>query len=255
MSAEPPKPTTSNMRSLERAIDVLEVLDDGRQPLRLIDIARQAGLPVATTQRILNVLEARGRVERDATGYRPGLGLLFGAHAYLSTSPLVLTGRPVMQDLAAETGLTVSLFKRADWRRVVLARVVGTHPVRYEMPIGERLPLHLGAGKVLAAAMDQEEVSRLFDELDNPARANGTILTREDFFKDLEEIRRRGYAHSVAERDPGVASVAASITTAGSTSLAAVQVLGPREELPAHRIEALGIEVQRAAFAISRRIS
>jgi AraC-like DNA-binding protein len=44
------------MRSLERAIDVLEVLEVAGTPLRLSDIARRAGLHVATTQRILTVL-------------------------------------------------------------------------------------------------------------------------------------------------------------------------------------------------------
>ena len=56
-------PPATSMRSLERAIDVLEVLDGSRHALRLSEIARRAGLPVATTQRILGVLESRGRVE------------------------------------------------------------------------------------------------------------------------------------------------------------------------------------------------
>jgi len=142
------QPVTS-MRSLERAIDVLEVLDGSRHALRLSEIARRAGLPVATTQRILGVLEARGRVERDAGGYRPGVGLIFGAHAYLTSSPLIMAARPVLQDLAAETGLTASLFRRVGWSRVVLARIDGTRPLRYELPVGERLPLHIGAGKAI----------------------------------------------------------------------------------------------------------
>ena len=54
-------PPATSMRSLERAIDVLEVLDGSRHALRLSEIARRAGLPVATTQRILGVLESRGR--------------------------------------------------------------------------------------------------------------------------------------------------------------------------------------------------
>src|SRR3712207_9454037 len=77
MNSTTNSPSTS-MRSLERAIDVLEVLDGSRHALRLSEIARRAGLPVATTQRILGVLESRGRVERAAGGYRPGVGLLFG---------------------------------------------------------------------------------------------------------------------------------------------------------------------------------
>ena len=247
-------PPASSMRSLERAIDVLEILDDSRAALRLSDIARRADLPVATTQRILNVLEARGRVERDSTGYRPGVGLIFGAHAYLNSSPLVLAAQSALHDLAAETGLTASLFKRVGWHRVALARVEGAHPLRYEIPIGERLPLHLGAGKVLCAAMPAEEQQALLAEVAELARVDGTIRTRADFEAELIEIRRRGYSFAKGERVPGMVSVAAPVQPPEGPATAAIQVAGTDQEIPDERIGTLGNEVQRAAYAVARRI-
>ncbi|MEV0087172.1 IclR family transcriptional regulator [Saccharopolyspora sp. NPDC050642] len=241
------------MRSLERAIDVLEVLDASRHALRLSDIARRAELPVATTQRILNVLEARGRVERDATGYRPGVGLIFGAHAYLTSSPLLAAARPVLQDLAAETGLTASLFKRIGWSRVVLARVDGARPLRYELPIGERLPLHLGAGKALVANMGPEELQQFLAQLSDLTRADGTTIDHDEFLSDLKQIRDLGYSQARNEREPGMASVAAPVAESDGTTTSAVQVSGPQDDIPPDRVPNLGVEVQRAAYAIARR--
>ncbi|MCF7550690.1 IclR family transcriptional regulator [Pseudonocardia sp. WMMC193] len=254
MASESAKAPVSSMRSLERAIDVLEVLDESRHALRLSDIARRAGLPVATTQRILTVLEARGRIERGSTGYRPGVGLIFGAHAYLNSSPLVLAARPVLQELAAETGLTASLFMRVGWYRVVLARVDGAHPLRYEIPIGERLPLHIGAGKALAAAMSPEEIERFLDEEPDLTRADGTAYSRTDFLAELAEIRARGYSTASGERVPGMTSVAAAVQPTDTPATAALQVSGTSDEVPAERIAALGVEVQRAAYAVARRV-
>jgi DNA-binding IclR family transcriptional regulator len=241
------------MRSLERAIDVLEVLETSHQSLRLSDIARRTGLPVATTQRILTVLEARGRVERDANVYRPGVGLLFGAHAYLTSSPLLVAARPVLQDLAAETGLTASLFQRVGWSRVVLARVDGARPLRYELPIGERLPLHLGAGKALAAQLPPDELDLFLGQLHDHTRADGATVSREDFLTDLDRIRAAGYSQARGERELGMVSVAAPVPEREGGATSAVQVAGPQEDVAAERIEQLGIEVQRAAFAIARR--
>jgi IclR family acetate operon transcriptional repressor len=244
----------TSMRSLERAIDVLEVLDASRHALRLSDIARRAGLPVATAQRILNVLEARGRVERDATGYRAGVGLVFGAHAYLTGSPLLIAARPVLQDLAAETGLTASLFKRIKWARIVLARVDGARPLRYELPIGQRLPLHLGAGKVLAAHMSPGELDDFLDQLGEHTLVDGTTVERDDFLTELKHIVEVGYSRARGEREPGVASVAAPINDPAGVT-AGVQVAGSIDDIPVERVEQLGVEVQRAAFAIARQIS
>ncbi|WP_432570696.1 IclR family transcriptional regulator [Kineococcus sp. SYSU DK005] len=245
--------SATSMRSLERAIDVLEVLDGSREPLRLSDVARRAGLPVATTQRILNVLEARGRVERDARGYRPGIGLIFGAHAYLTSSPLLLAARPVLQDLAASTGLTASLFKRLGTSRIVLARVDGLRPLRYELPIGERLPLHLGAGKVLLAHMDPQEREHFLSHLHEHPRADGRPIDAQRFRGELQAIRDAGYSQARGEREPGMASVAAAVLEPDGTASAAVQVAARQEDLPLDQVEHLGVEVQRAAFAIARR--
>ncbi|MCP2166595.1 IclR family transcriptional regulator [Goodfellowiella coeruleoviolacea] len=249
--AESAKPATS-MRSLERAIDILEVFDASQHALRLTEIARRAGLPIATTQRILGVLEARGRVERDANGYRPGVGLIFGAHAYLATSPLLNAARPVLQDLAAATGLTASLFKRIGWFRVVLARVDGATPLRYELPIGERLPLHLGAGKALAAQMTDDELAGFLDQLDSHTRADGSTVDRDQFLAELSTIRELGYSQARGEREPGMASVAAPVPDPAGAS-AAVQVTGTYTDVPEDRVPQLGVELQRAALAIARR--
>ncbi|GAA3357453.1 IclR family transcriptional regulator [Saccharopolyspora gregorii] len=249
----PVKPSAGTMRSLERAIDVLEVLDESRQSLRLSDIARRVELPVATVQRILTVLEARGRVERDATGYRPGLNLIFGSHAYLSGNPLLVAARPVLQDLADETRLTASLFRRADWSRVALVRIPGSRPLRYELPIGERLPLHLGAGKALVAHLPAAELDDFLDRLGEHKRADGTTVDRAGFLRDLAEIRDRGYSVAASEREPGMASVAAPVLDPDGTARATVQVSGHQEDLPADRLEQLGAEVRRAAHAIARR--
>nr|WP_246315548.1 IclR family transcriptional regulator [Kineococcus aurantiacus] len=246
------------MRSLERAIDVLEVLDSSRRPLRLTDIARRAGLPVATTQRILTVLEARGRVERDGHEYRPGVALLLGAHAYLTSSPLLTAARPVLHDLAASTGLTSSLFKRLGASRLVLARVQGTTPLRYELPIGERLPLHVGAGKVLLAHMDPEQRRALL----SPAPGAGApadpavdpVVDHEQFDAQMDAIRAAGFSQARGEREPGMASVAVAVLVDGSSTECAVQVAGRQEELPVERVPALSVEVRRAARAIAQQL-
>jgi IclR family acetate operon transcriptional repressor len=245
----------SNMRSLDRAIDVLEVLDGSTQPLRLTEIARRAGLHVATTQRILQVLEARGRVERDESGgYRAGLALLFGAHAYLASSPLVAAARPVLQDLASATGLTSSLFARTGFSRAVISRIEGSAPMRYVLPTGERLPLTLGAGKVLAAYLQPEELEEALALEANVTPAVGERVSDAVFREEMARIRRDGFYYSAQGRAFGVASVTAPILDSSGECIAGVQVAGDILDLTEDRVPKLSIEVRRAASAIAERI-
>lgn len=249
-----PAPPAANMRSLARAIDVLEVLEAAPRGLRLSEIARRANLHVATTLRILNALEARGRVERDDTHYRAGAALLFGAHAYLTGNPLVVAARPILQDLAAETELTASVFLRSGSSRAIIARVEGSHPLRYELPVGERLPLHLGAGKVLAAHLDDDEREALIKAVAPFSTAGGSEVTAAKMRRELQRIREQGYAEAANERVLGSRSVSAPIYNHDQRVIAALQVAGTTESFPLNRVKPLASAVRNAAEALARRI-
>jgi len=237
------------MRSLERAIEVLEVLDSARSPLRLTEIARRAGLPVATTQRILAVLVTHDRVEHDAAGYRPGIALTYGAHAFSMTNPLIRAARPVLIELAAVTGLTVTLFREHGDQRVVMTRAGNTRNFGYDLVVGSRLPLYVGAGKALLAQWDDDAVrAHLADIVAVPGVPPAP--DPDALLKDLADIRRRGYSISREERQPGVASVAATIPLEFGVR-AAIQATGTVSEFPDdENTHALGRQVQQAAIAV-----
>src|SRR6478609_9306389 len=113
----------NNMRSVQRALDLLNVLQTYQHPVRLTDIARHAGLHLATVQRMLNVLVDNGFAVRYGNGYTAGPAALSIAHAYLVSSPLTMIAQPIMQQLSAECGLTSSLYVPLAGTRVLVARV------------------------------------------------------------------------------------------------------------------------------------
>jgi len=237
------------MRSLERAIEVLEVLDSARGSLRLTEIARRAGLPVATTQRILAVLAAHDRVEHDASGYRPGIALTYGAHAFSATNPLIRAARPILIELAAVTGLTVTLFREHRDQRVVMSRAGNTRNFGYDLVVGSRLPLYAGAGKALLAQWDDAAVRAHLAAV-APAPGQPALPEVEALLEDLASIRRRGYSISREERQPGVASVAAAVPLEYGVR-AAIQATGTVNEFPDDdHTAALGHQVQQAAIGV-----
>ncbi len=248
--SDDPTPSAPSMRSLERAIDVLEVLEATRTPLRLSEVARRAGLHVSTTQRILRVLEARGRVESGDLGYHTGVAMLFGAHAYLTTSRVSLAARPVLQELAATTNLTASVFVRTGLSRAVVARVEGGNPMRYELPVGQRLPLHVGAGKVLAAYLTGADLERLMEGIAQETRADGEPVDPAWLHEELRVIRERGYAVAVNERVVGAASVSAPVVARDGTCTTAVQVAGHAADFDVAAIDQLSVDVRQAAAAL-----
>lgn len=241
------------MRSLERAFDVLAVLEQNIRPLRLTDVAQRAGLAVSTTQRILNVLESRGLVERDESTYQLGVGTVPMAHAFLRGNRLSAAATPVLQELATATGLTASLFVRSGLTRIVVARVEGEQPLRYALPIGERLPLHLGAGRVLAAGMSDAEVDELLDTVGDIHMQSGVKLTADEFRASLGTIRSDGYLVAHSERAIGVTSVSAPVFSAAGRMVGVVIVSGPDAQMTETKVGQVVWEVRQAANSIGQR--
>ncbi|MBI0293987.1 IclR family transcriptional regulator [Streptomyces sp. PRKS01-29] len=245
-------PAASPMRSVDRAFDVLSVLEDTRHPLRLSEVARRSGLHVATAQRILNVLIDRGYAVKEETGYVAGPAAVATAHAFLVNNRLSQVALPVLQELAATTGMTSTLYVRVGLARVLIARVEGLNPLRYQLPIGEKLPLHLGAGKSLAAWLPEEERDAYIDSVTPFTRISGERVSAEDLRGELQRAKDDGHAVSLSERVLDVTAISAAIHR-GEQTLGALSVAGPSSDLPTADHPRVITEVRRAADAIAAR--
>lgn len=244
----------STMRSVHRAFDVLKALELAQQPLRLTELAQRAGLHVATTQRLVNVLTEHGYASRNAGGYTAGPAALSTAHAFATTSPLRLVARPVLEHLADGTGLTVSLYVRVRDHRVVIDRVERGQRPHYSLPIGERLPLYPGApGKVLLACDTDCDLDAAAADVAPVTLANGSTLAGQEVRADLARVRTDGVAVSVDERQWGITALAVAIVDSERHVIGALGVSGNTGDLRDIADTSVPDDVRRAAHTIGAR--
>lgn len=138
-------------RTVERALALLAVICD-TGGATLAESARSADLAASTALRLLRTLESSGFVRKDDDGaYRPGSRIVqLGAQA-LSSENLVVHGRPVMEDLVAETGESVYLsIEGHEGTALYISIVEGTHSVRHASWVGRTIPLE---GSAAGAAL------------------------------------------------------------------------------------------------------
>lgn len=213
---------TTGVGVLDRCVGLLDLLADGPQTLRSLALASR--LPRPTAHRLLVALEAHRLVARDASGaFRLGPRLTELAAVAGPELDLASLAGPVLDRLHRTTGESVQLYVRSgDHRLCIAARDAGTG-LRDSVPIGALLPLAAGSGgKVLLAW------SGLHRDVE-PARTSSRESTGVPA-AELAAVRDRGWAASVAEREPGVASVSAPVFRDG-TLLAALCVSGPVSRL------------------------
>jgi DNA-binding IclR family transcriptional regulator len=200
----------ASVQTLDRAIAILDALAR-TGPSSLADLVRETGLPRPTAHRLAVALEAHALVVRDRGGrFRLGGRLVgWGAAAGAGLS-LVEPARAVLERLSAETGESAQLYVREGDQRVCVATHERPTGLRDTVALGAMMPLTKGSGGrvLLAWAADR-------DRFDVDAAV-------------LSAVRAAGWAASVGEREPGVASVSAPVRVGGEV-VAAIGVSGPAE--------------------------
>ena len=249
-SAEEGGPKAGNMRSLSRAMEVFAELQRAERPQRLSDLARTCGMSLPTTLRILRVLQDFGMVSQTDKSYRIGPAVLPAARSYLENDPLVVAARPILQQVASQTGLTASLYTRLGFERILVARVDGDSPLRYDLPLGKRLPLTVGAaGKILLASLSEAELRQV--------AAAAIAAGHEDTTFTADALRARlpdpgaDYAYSADERATGVLSVAVAVPNRAGRPSESLALTSPVETATEAGLKAGVPELRRAAGRLS----
>lgn len=243
--------STPGASLVDRTLDVLQAFDETHRGLALGELAERAGLPVATTLRIARRLVDRGALERREDG-RYVVGRLLwdvGLLAQVQTG-LREVAAPYLQDLQAATRATVHLAQRDGDQVLYLDRLSGRASVPVVSRVGSRLPMHsTGVGKVLLAHAPEELRRRVLADL--PRLTPYTVTSPAVLDRQLDRVRRDGYATTAEEMTLGACSVAVPIRAGRPAGQ------GGDEEDPV--VASLGIVVaslrQRTRLAVALQVA
>lgn len=198
-------------------MSILDALESG--PASLAQLVQITGLARPTAHRLAVALEHHRMVTRDSQGrfvLGPRLGELSIA---TGEDRLLAVAAPVLVQLRDLTGESAQLYRRQGDLRVCVAASERSSGLRDTVPVGTVLPMTAGSGaKVLAAWADHATQRAVLSEAVFGER---TLL----------EIRRRGWAQSVGERESGVASVSAPVRDPSGAVVAAISVSGPIDRM------------------------
>lgn len=232
----------SSVRSVQRALDILDSFEPGHFELTLTEISHRIGLPMSTTSRLVATLEKRGYLARSSLTQRYSLGPKIAQLGALDLANLDLrkVALPFMQDLNQIYDEGVSLYVPQGDERVCVERIESRQALRRVINIGDRHPLTRGAaGRILLASLPREKREEL--------------LARDPFTTEeaLDELKHAGYAVSLGEREEGVSSIAAPVLDARGKVIAALAMSGPSVRFEGPGFSDKVAKVKRHAESIS----
>lgn len=245
---------------LQRAIDILELVQTAEMPLALGDIAQHLDLPKSATHRLLQVWVERDYLQQDAVAqrYSATLKLAILGFAHLNATGIRDVCHPELRALARDTGELARLaVVDGDTLAWVVEAQGARDGLRYDGNLGRQAVLHAtAAGKSWLATMSDEEAARLVlaqgfpDVRDLPEVGPGAVRTMQALLDELARVRREGYAVAIQEASVGINAVAA-VVQAGGRAVGSIIVVGPSARMEPARIAELAPRV----MATARRLS
>ncbi|MFD7671913.1 IclR family transcriptional regulator [Streptomyces anulatus] len=199
---------SSRVGVLDKAAMILGTLTSG--PFALAELAAITGFPRAPAYRLTIALERHRLVARDARG-RFVLGpRLAELSAAAGEDHLLAAAGPILNSLRDTTGEITQLYRRHGEMRLCIATAERTTGLRDIVPVGSALSMKAGSAAQILLAWEEPE--RFHQGLQG---ARFTAAT-------LGGVRRRGWAQSIGEGEPGTASVSAPVRDPSDRVVAAV---------------------------------
>ncbi|NWF92795.1 MAG: IclR family transcriptional regulator [Syntrophaceae bacterium] len=245
------------INSILRACNILRCLSREKGYFKIGEVARELKLDRSTTYRILLSLERCGLVEKDQkTGeYSLGMAAFEIGNAYLRRMDFIQISKPVMADLALKVQETVHLAVLSEKEIVYIDRADSPRSLGVISKIGQTAPVYCTAlGKVLLAFQTEEESSKIIHDIKFTPFTKNTITSRKRLIKELEEVRKRGYALDQREHEEDVECIGAPIRDHHGNVIAALSISGPQRKINTPSEKLYVSHVVEAARLISSKM-
>lgn len=224
------------MRLLNSAENVLDVLfvwhSEKAYELGLNEISRITGINKSTVYKILQSLKLRNLVEQNPENkkYKLGVGTIQLGNFVLKNLELREVAHPLLKQLAHMCQNTVTLGIRNDDHLVFIDRVDGRDNVRFFCEVGKRVPYYGGAAaKALFAHLEDSEIEKILDKDIENKKFTENTLGKNEFLKEIETIRKKGFAISDEEVDIGVLAIGVPIFNHEKKAIAGMALAGLKQ--------------------------
>lgn len=242
--------------NLERGLKIMEHLLDYPEGLQQSEIAAHLGYAKSSIFRVTMTLIEFGYLERGADkSLRLTRKLLAMGSRALEEKDLMATSIDTLKKLRDAVQETVLIGALVDGALIVLGQVLGSHPFKFSVDIGTRLPLHTAApAKAILAFLPEAERLELIKGIKFTRYTPNTITSSRAYQKELEQIAQSGFALDNGEQLTGIHCVAAPVFNRFGYPIAGVWTTGPADRLPQPDLPLIGAKLIEHTRIISARL-
>ncbi len=242
-------------RTLSRGLEMLELLGEHPEGLELHQIAKVMQLPKSSALNLLHTLLTYKYVRKpdNSPRYQLGLKLFEVGSAAVNHVDVTSVIRQYMADISRTCNETMHCGILSGLDVLYIDKMESTQSIRMSSHVGVRMPLHATAmGKAFLSCFTEDEVRGLYDGKEMASLTPHTITDVNALLKQLEEIRRTGYATETEESNQNVSCIGVAILGRDDKPAYALSISAPSFRMGEKEIASWGQLLLRAQRKIQR---
>ena len=220
------------INSIHNAVSIINCFTEEKPELGISEIAAQLNMNQSTIHHIVKSLSSEGVLAKTPNRrYRLGSQLLGWGHLAAKQYKSFYMATPYLESLSKRTKEISHLATLQNSEVIYLTKVEPNHPLRIETNIGARKPIHCtGLGKAMLAFQSEKFFEKMVPE-ELPAYTPNTITDKKALRKELEQVRKQGFAVDDEELEIGLFCIAAPVRNFLGQVIAAISISGPEFRL------------------------
>lgn len=218
------KQSKDYVQSIDRMFQILTTFTAENPTRSTSEIAQMTGLSRPTVRRILLTLEYLGYIKSDHTTFSLTMKVIELSSVYLTSQASAWQmAQPFMESFVHETGESSSISVLEDDKILYVARVSEKRIMSVKLEVGSTLPaVSTSMGQVLLAHLPDEELKEHIDRIQLQKFTDNSIVDKEELYKVLMDIRKKGYGGVDQQLEDGVRSIAVPIRKPDGKVVAAI---------------------------------
>lgn len=231
---EDKKQRVASLKTLDNALAVLAEFTPETPSWGLRELAKKMDMNHTVLHRILRTFEGWGYLRQNplTKEYELGLKILEFTGVVKQRMKLSEFVLPVMHELVEEVGETAFLTLRDGDKGVTVEIVECDRPIKFNVSIGTRTPLHAGAScKVILAFMDREEQIKILPQ-SLQAFTRKTVTEKNALLDELDKIREAEWCFTKGEFSDSVFGIAVPLFNGRRKIVGSLTIAGPGYRMP-----------------------
>ncbi len=212
-----------NAPAVKKAFEILKLVSESKKEIGITELAKKTGFGKSTIHGLTHALMDAGALEQRPVDKKFFLGPALVDLAFKSSNYLWIKEKAqiFLDRLCDNIGETVFLGILSHSRGIIMATAEPAKPLKISSPPGTIIPLMAGAvGKIFLAKLGKKDALKFIRKHGLKKFTENSITDEKEYIKELEKVKKQGYALDNEEYIPGVKAIAVDIGNKKGLSLA-----------------------------------